>query len=108
MHHQKPINSTDIQTHLARYLSRHDLLQCACVCKSWNETFLLYIWRYQHISWRRLRPSIERLKTRRHLVHTLEIEPRFMDEYVLNYPRLHSLIIKSGGTTEKWVLDLIK
>ncbi|KAF9422304.1 hypothetical protein BGZ76_003793 [Entomortierella beljakovae] len=110
MPRQNPLELPEIQSHLARFISRHDLVQCIRVCKTWKESFLPHVWSYQKYTFSNRRPNLDLLKENRHWVTAVDIEP-IHKQYALEYPRLHSLTIQNkayGRVSEEWPLEMIK
>ncbi|KAF9937111.1 hypothetical protein BGZ65_001789 [Modicella reniformis] len=104
----KPLDLPEIQHYVAGYLNKKELLQCILVCKSWNQSFLPYLWESIKAAWlvvpgmnndeNKLTQvtSPEVLQRHSHLVKTVHISRQSHKQYTIRYPNLRSLNLMEG------------
>ncbi|KAF9100716.1 hypothetical protein BGX27_000274 [Mortierella sp. AM989] len=102
----RPIELPETMFRIAHFLEKHDLVQCICVCKLWNELLLSLVWEEVIIAGggprgRAIGPSIDDLKQHRELVHTLEVHDNIPGRYTMIFPNLHTLELGPGLEAEE-------
>ncbi|KAG0007171.1 hypothetical protein BGZ80_004992 [Entomortierella chlamydospora] len=97
-----PLGLPEIRARVAAYLDIRDAINCACVSKDWNSTFLEHVWSHIALEVPSHLPTIEQIRAHSSHIRTISLRSVLPDDYYLldNLHRLYSLQVahRHGGT----------
>ncbi|KAF9172523.1 hypothetical protein BGX21_005386 [Mortierella sp. AD011] len=96
-----PLGLPEIRARVAAYLDIRDAINCACVSKDWNSTFIEHVWSHISLEVPSHLPTIQQIQAHSSHIRTISLRSVLPDDYYLldNLHRLHSLQVahRHGG-----------